>query len=69
MRIRLGGWIALALLAAGPLAACTEADREDMFSSHRAPLVGRCDPQPGYPPPYQRPGCEYMQGGPGGTMK
>jgi len=43
------------------LGACTEADREAMFSTEKAPLVGRCDPQPGYPPPEQRPGCEYMQ--------
>ena len=42
-------------------AACTEEDRARMFSSERAPLVGRCDPQPGYPPPSQRPGCEYVQ--------
>ena len=41
--------------------ACTEADREPMFSTQRAPLVGRCDPQPGYPPPAVRPGCEYTQ--------
>jgi hypothetical protein len=53
------------LVGLGPclLAACTEADRETMFSSDRAPLVGRCDPQPGYPPPQERPGCEYVQGG------
>jgi hypothetical protein len=38
-------------------AGCTEADRAPMFSTARAPLVGRCDPQPGYPPPEQRPGC------------
>ncbi|MEJ0069238.1 MAG: hypothetical protein WDO24_11505 [Pseudomonadota bacterium] len=48
--------------------ACTEADRDAMFSSDRAPLVGRCDPQPGYPPPSERPGCEYIQGkGHGGS--
>jgi hypothetical protein len=48
------------------LGACTEADREAMFSTDRAPLVGKCDPQPGYPPPIQRPGCEYAQYGNGG---
>jgi hypothetical protein len=42
-------------------AACTEADREPMFSTQRPPQVGRCDPQPGYPPPEQRPGCESAQ--------
>jgi hypothetical protein len=42
-------------------AACTEADRERMFSTERAPLIGRCDAQPGYPPPEQRPGCEAQQ--------
>ncbi len=53
-----------ALLLCGLLAtSCTEADREAMFSSDRAPLVGKCDPQAGYPPPSERPGCEYMQGG------
>ena len=57
------------ILAASVLAACTEADREAMFSSQRAPLVGRCDPQPGYPPPSERPGCEAMQGGKAGRGK
>jgi hypothetical protein len=38
-------------------AACTEADREPIFSTRRAPLVGVCDPQVGYPPPEQRKGC------------
>ncbi len=53
-----------ALLGSGLVAAsCTEADREAMFSTQRAPLVGKCDPQPGYPPPSERPGCEYVQGG------
>ena len=42
-------------------AACTEADRAPMFSTGRPPQVGRCDPQPGYPPPEQRPGCEAAQ--------
>ncbi len=55
--------IAGALLVAGGLACCTEGDREKMFSTERAPLIGRCDPQPGYPPPSERPGCEYKQGG------
>lgn len=41
-------------------AACTEADRERMFSTKRAPLMRPCDVQPGYPPPDQRPGCEYV---------
>jgi len=57
--LRLGTWIALTLLAT--LTACTEADRESMFSARKPPVVGRCDPQPGYPPPEQRPGCEYNQ--------
>lgn len=57
------------LLGSSVLWSCTEADREAMFSTERAPLVGRCDPQAGYPPPSQRPGCEYRQGGPGGTIK
>ena len=39
-------------------AACTEDDRARMLSSQRAPLVGRCDEQPGYPPVSQRRGCE-----------
>jgi hypothetical protein len=56
-----------AVLATGLVAtSCSEADRAAMFSTDRAPLVGKCDPQPGYPPPYQRPGCEYVQGGPKG---
>jgi hypothetical protein len=56
------------LLAPSALTSCTEADREAMFSSDRAPLVGKCDPQPGYPPPAERPGCEYVQGkGHGGS--
>ena len=53
---------AVLLLGSGVLSACTEADRDAMFSSDRAPLVGKCDPQPGYPPPSQRPGCESAQG-------
>ena len=53
--------IALALLAAGFLASCTAADREAMFSTDRAPQVGRCDPQPGYPDPSVRKGCESQQ--------
>ncbi len=56
------------MLTSSLLVACTEADRDAMFSSDRAPLVGRCDPQPGYPPPSERPGCEYIQGkGHGGS--
>jgi len=59
-----------ALLGSGLVAAsCTEADREAMFSSNRAPLVGKCDPQPGYPPPSERPGCEYVQGGRSGRSQ
>jgi len=59
-----GALVLAALLLCGLVAAsCTEADREAMFSTDRAPLVGQCDPQPGYPPPSERPGCEYMQGG------
>jgi len=54
--------LAVILLGAG-LAACTEGDRDAMFSTARPPQVGRCDPQPGYPPPSERAGCEYMQGG------
>ena len=54
---------AVVLLASGTLNACTEADRDAMFSTNRAPLVGKCDPQPGYPPPSMRPGCENTQGG------
>ena len=46
------------VLVLGALAACTAADRENMFSSERAPLVGRCDAQPGYPDPSVRKGCE-----------
>jgi hypothetical protein len=61
--------IGIALLAPGGLASCTAGDREAMFSSDRAPLVGRCDPQPGYPPPSERPGCEYRQYGGGGRGK
>ena len=61
MLSRLPALIALALLASPLLGACTQADRDAMFSTDRAPLVGRCDPQPGYPPPIQRPGCEYVQ--------
>lgn len=38
--------------------ACTEADREPIFSTRRAPLGHPCDPQPGHPPPHLRPGCE-----------
>jgi hypothetical protein len=58
-----GALVLAALLLCGLVAAsCSEADREAMFSSDRAPLVGRCDPQPGYPPPSERPGCETMQG-------
>ncbi|HUA52797.1 MAG TPA: hypothetical protein VMB81_11570 [Candidatus Sulfotelmatobacter sp.] len=57
------------VLVPGVLWSCSEADRDAMFSTQRAPLVGACDPQPGYPPPSQRPGCEYIQGGPGGRMK
>lgn len=55
--------LAILVLSGLVMASCTEADREAMFSSDRAPLVGKCDPQPGYPPPNERPGCEYMQGG------
>jgi hypothetical protein len=56
--------LAALLLLCGPLvASCTEADREAMFSTDRPPQVGRCDPQPGYPPPSERPGCEAAQGG------
>jgi hypothetical protein len=47
------------LLTTSALEACTPADREAMFSTDRAPLVGRCDEQPGYPDPRERPGCEY----------
>jgi hypothetical protein len=54
---------ALVLLGSGLLTACTEADRDAMFSTDKPPLVGKCDPQPGYPPPSQRPGCENVQGG------
>ncbi len=57
------------LLAASLLVACSEADREAMFSTQRAPLVGRCDPQAGYPPPAERPGCEARQYGKGGYSK
>jgi hypothetical protein len=53
--------LAALLLSGQMLASCTEADRDAMFSTQRAPLVGQCDPQPGYPPPIQRPGCEYLQ--------
>ena len=53
---------ALVLLGSGLLTACTEADRDAMFSTDKPPLVGRCDPQAGYPPPSQRPGCEAAQG-------
>ncbi|MBI3517433.1 MAG: hypothetical protein HY060_25660 [Proteobacteria bacterium] len=55
------------LLAAGGLAACTAADREAMFSTDRAPLIGRCDRQPGYPDPSVRPGCENAKVGRAGT--
>lgn len=40
-------------------AACTQADREAMFSARQAPLIRKCDEQPGYPPVHTRPGCEY----------
>jgi hypothetical protein len=40
-------------------AACTQADREAMFSARQAPLIRKCDEQPGYPPVHMRPGCEY----------
>ena len=59
----------LLMLAASALAACTDADREAMFSGQRAPLVGRCDPQAGYPPPSQRPGCDTAQYGKNGYSK
>jgi hypothetical protein len=57
------------LLTTIGLEACTDADREAMFSTDRAPLAGRCDPQPGYPPPLERPGCEYLQVGKSGRTK
>ena len=57
------------LLALGGLEACTAADRDAMFSAERAPLAGPCDPQPGYPPPSERPGCQYRQGGGSGRVK
>ena len=59
----------LLLMSAGALVACTEADRQAMFSGQRAPLLGRCDPQVGYPPPSQRPGCETAQYGRNGYAK
>jgi hypothetical protein len=40
-------------------AACTEEDRAPIFSTKQAPLIRKCDEQPGYPPVNQRPGCEY----------
>jgi hypothetical protein len=49
----------LSLLALGLIASCTEGDRAKIFSAEKPPMVGRCDPQPGYPDPSQRPGCEY----------
>jgi hypothetical protein len=54
--------IVVAMLTSSVLAACTEADRDAIFSTRRAPQVGSCDPQPGYPPPSERPGCEAAQG-------
>ncbi len=60
--------ILVTMLTSIVLVSCTEADRAAMFSTDRAPLVGKCDPQPGYPPPSERPGCEYYQGkGHGGS--
>jgi hypothetical protein len=56
MTLRFAVFASLLLLCA----ACTEADREAMFSAKRAPLIAKCDEQPGYPPPHQRPGCEYF---------
>ena len=55
-------WMLLAVMLT-PLAlgACSPADREKMLSTDRAPLVGRCDPQPGYPDPSVRKGCETQQ--------
>lgn len=38
--------------------ACTEADRDAMFTTKKT-LIRKCDEQPGFPPVNQRPGCEY----------
>lgn len=53
-------WLTLAIGIAA-VVGCTPEDRAPFFSTARPPMVGRCDPQPGYPPPEQRPGCENAQ--------
>jgi hypothetical protein len=61
--------LAVTVLVSSPIAGCTEGDRAAMFSTARPPKVGRCDPQPGYPPPDQIPGCEAAQGTSGGSNR